>query len=286
MIGYINPHHPFDPPAPYSTMYNPDTLHLLPGYLDQPIPFDTQANGTPVDYSTITESEMRSIMAAYYGMITEIDDGIGSIIQKLKEKGLYDNTIIVFTSDHGEYLGYHHMILKCNHLYDPLAKIPLLIKYPQQQFCGNIDPSLSENIDVAVTILDACNQPVPASMQGLSLLRKKRRNYVFSEGQYGTEQSPSIGYMFRSDSYKLLVRGSFKNAVLYDLKKDPYEQHNVAHLSEYQEILKEFQAALSDFVLFHSLGKVHCDPSAPQQRDQEVLNKQAEELKAFIRAQW
>lgn len=124
MIGYINPHHPFDPPAPYSTMYNPDTLHLLPGYLDQPIPFDTQANGTPVDYSTITESEMRSIMAAYYGMITEIDDGIGSIIQKLKEKGLYDNTIIVFTSDHGEYLGYHHMILKCNHLYDPLGKNP------------------------------------------------------------------------------------------------------------------------------------------------------------------
>lgn len=286
MIGYINPHHPFDPPAPYSTMYNPDTLHLLPGYLDQPIPFDTQANGTPVDYSTITESEMRSIMAAYYGMITEIDDGIGSIIQKLKEKGLYDNTIIVFTSDHGEYLGYHHMILKCNHLYDPLAKIPLLIKYPQQQFCGNIDPSLSENIDVAVTILDACNQPVPASMQGISLLRKKRRNYVFSEGQYGTEQSPNIGYMFRSDSYKLLVRGSFKNAVLYDLKKDPYEQHNVAHLSEYQEILKEFQAALSDFVLFHSLGKVHCDPSAPQLRDQEVLNRQADELKAFIRSQW
>ena len=92
--------------------------------------------------------------------------------------------------------------------------------------------------------------------------------------------------MFRSDSYKLLVRGSFKNAVLYDLKKDPYEQHNVAHLSEYQEILKEFQAALSDFVLFHSLGKVHCDPSAPQLRDQEVLNKQAEELKAFIRSQW
>ena len=94
MIGYINPHHPFDPPAPYSTMYNPDTLHLLPGYLDQPIPFDTQANGTPVDYSTITESEMRSIMAAYYGMITEIDDGIGSIIQKLKEKGLYDNRCV------------------------------------------------------------------------------------------------------------------------------------------------------------------------------------------------
>ena len=141
-------------------------------------------------------------------------------------------------------------------------------------------------LDLCGTILDACNQPVPASMQGLSLLRKKRRNYVFSEGQYGTEQSPSIGYMFRSDSYKLLVRGSFKNAVLYDLKKDPYEQHNVAHLSEYQEILKEFQAALSDFVLFHSLGKVHCDPSAPQQRDQEVLTKQAEELKAFIRSQW
>ena len=59
------------------------------------------------------------MMASYYGMISEIDNGIGTILQKLKEKGLYDNTMIVFTSDHGDYMSYHHMMLKGRHLYDP-----------------------------------------------------------------------------------------------------------------------------------------------------------------------
>ena len=65
------------------------------------------------------------MMASYYGMISEIDNGIGTILQKLKAKGLYDNTMIVFTSDHGDYMSYHHMMLKGRHLYDPLTKIPL-----------------------------------------------------------------------------------------------------------------------------------------------------------------
>ena len=73
------------------------------------------------------------MMASYYGMISEIDNGIGTILQKLKEKGLYDNTMIVFTSDHGDYMSYHHMMLKGRHLYDPLIKIPLIVKYPGQQ---------------------------------------------------------------------------------------------------------------------------------------------------------
>lgn len=88
--------------------------------------------------------------------------------------------------------------------------------------------------------------------------------------------------MLRSDSYKLLVYGSMQDCAFYDLKKDPFELHDVSKEPDYQETLHRYQTALSDFVLFHALGKVHLDTKAPQQRDQEVLNKQAEELKAFI----
>ena len=92
--------------------------------------------------------------------------------------------------------------------------------------------------------------------------------------------------MLRSDSYKLLVYGSMQDCAFYDLKKDPFELCDVSKEPDYQETLHRYQTALSDFVLFHALGKVHLDTKAPQQRDQEILNKQAEELKAFIRSQW
>ena len=103
---------------------------------------------------------------------------------------------------------------------------------------------------------------------------------------FGSQTNPKIGYMLRSDSYKLLVYGSMQDCAFYDLKKDPFELCDVSKEPDYQETLHRYQTALSDFVLFHALGKVHLDTKAPQQRDQEVLNRQAEELKAFIRSQW
>ena len=104
IVGYISPHHPFDPPAPYSTMYDPNSLHLLPGYTDQPLPFDSNFGSSPIHPDKIDEKDIRAMMASYYGMISEIDNGIGTILQKLKAKGIYDNTMIVFTSDHGNYM--------------------------------------------------------------------------------------------------------------------------------------------------------------------------------------
>ena len=94
MVGYISPHHPFDPPAPYSTMYDPNSLHLLPGYTDQPLPFDSNFGSSPIHPDKIDEKDIRAMMASYYGMISEIDNGIGTILQKLKACLLYTSICI------------------------------------------------------------------------------------------------------------------------------------------------------------------------------------------------
>ena len=120
----------------------------------------------------------------------------------------------------------------------------------------------------------------------IPLIVKYPGQFAFSELQFGSQTNSKIGYMLRSDSYKLLVYGNMQDCVFYDLKKDPFELHDVSKEPDYQETLHRYQTALSDFVLFHALGKVHLDTKAPQQRNQEVLNRQAEELKAFIRSQW
>ena len=88
MVGYISPHHPFDPPAPYSTMYDPNSLHLLPGYTGSAAPLRFTIYGSsPIHPDKIDEKDIRAMMASYYGMISEIDNGIGTILQKLKDKG-------------------------------------------------------------------------------------------------------------------------------------------------------------------------------------------------------
>lgn len=189
MVGYINPHHPFDPPAPYSTMYDPKALTQLPGYLPQPLACDVETNGTAMKYEQLSEDDIRAITAAYYAMITEIDDAVSRLIALLREKNLYDNTMIIFTSDHGEYMGFHHMMLKCNHLYDPLARIPLLVKYPQHIHLPQNDTRLTENIDIAPTVLDVCGLPVPDTMQGRSLFDEKSREFVFPKGSMGQRHS-------------------------------------------------------------------------------------------------
>lgn len=116
-------------------------------------------------------------------------------------------------------MSYHHMMLKGRHLYDPLIKIPLIVKYPGQQAAGQTDSFLSENIDVAPTVLELCGQPIPPTMQGRSLLGNDHRQFAFSELQFGSQTNPKIGYMLRSDSYKLLVYGSMQDCAFYDLKK-------------------------------------------------------------------
>ena len=109
---------------------------------------------------------------------------------------------------------------------------------------------------------------------------------MFAEGQYGTEEEPCIGYMLRTERYKLLVHGSFASAMLYDLQKDPYELKNEVRNPAYKEVLLDIQQKLADFVLFSSLGKVYRDPNAPQIRDAQKLHTQAETMKRFIAEQW
>lgn len=284
MVGYIKPHHPFDPPHPYSELYDPARLTLPGGYTPQPFAWDMPTNGTRVDYSRMSEADFRQALAYYYSAITQIDEGIGQMLEVLRRKGLYQDTMIVFTSDHGEYLGQHHMLLKCNHLYESLVRIPLLIRYPGGP-CGE-DHRLCENIDVMPTVLEACGLPVPPSVQGESLLSGREKAHVFAEYQAGTDQSPCHVYMLRTARWKLQVRGTLEDGMLFDLEQDPWEMENRFHDPACREILAQLKAQLADTLLFQGAGKNHCNLSAPRLVPQEETDERAEGLKAFIRARW
>lgn len=283
MAGYIKPHHPFDPPAPYSTMYDPEKLTLLDGYTAEVPETDYQNHSGFFDHKSLSEKRLREIMAMYYGAITQIDDHVGEMVSLLKEKGVYEDTMIIYTSDHGEYMGYHHMLLKGNFLYDPLAKIPLIIKYPQAAQKAGVSSVLSENIDLSATILECCQVPQADGMCGVSLLSgEKEREFVFAEGQYGTDKHPKHGYMIRSRTAKLLVNGSLDQMMFFDLEKDPTEQINLAGCFSRQAEIERHKQALIEKMLFSGVSKTHVDHTAPQKREQSVLNQKAKDIKLFV----
>jgi len=283
MVGYIKPHHPFDPPKPYDEMYEPMDLTLLDGYTRDVPKVDYDHQPGFFDNKTLDEYKLRRVMMNYYGSITQIDDNIGTIIEMLKEKGLYDDTLIIYTSDHGEYLGFHHMLLKGNHLYDPLAKIPLIIKYPKDMEKQGVTDAISLNIDIASTILDVCKQEKPTTIAGLNLANyNEGREFAFSEGQYGTDEKPCIGYMVRSKHYKLLVTGSFENSMFFDLENDPNELRNLINDESQIAQINHHKSFLIDEILFKTVSKNHCDVKAKQVKDQKEIDKQKKILKEFI----
>ena len=169
MVSFIKPHHPFDPPAPWSSMYDPEKLSLLPGWTDSCLDRDLEKDAGYFCHKDLTEGRMKKILASYYATISQIDHHIGRMLEYLKEKGMYNNTLVIYTSDHGDYMSYHHMLLKNNYMYDPLVKVPLIIKYPQYIHKGVMSPALTSTLDIAPTILKQAGCKTGNFMKGLDL---------------------------------------------------------------------------------------------------------------------
>lgn len=262
IVSYIKPHHPFDPPKPYDTMYNPDELTILPGYTPAVSEVDYTHGKGYFDHANLSEEKLRKIMAHYYGSISHMDFHIGRLLKALKAKGLYDDTLIIYTADHGEYMGFHHMLLKGNYMYDPLAKVPLIIKYPQNAHGGHVNDLISNNTDIAPTIIREMGLDVPEPMKGLNLANQNvGREMTVCEGlrvDHYIEGNPTYyEYMVRSKAYKLIISKNFTNYRFFDLKKDPLELNDVAGNDEYKAEIERHKAHLSQMMVFDDLSPVY-----------------------------
>jgi arylsulfatase A-like enzyme len=210
-LTYIRPHPPLVAPAPYNRMYNPANLPLPSrqnSYANEgefhPFMKPAMDSYTPVDFVEgfpalePTDENVQTLRAIYLGLATEVDHHIGRVISYLKESGQYDNTLIVFTADHGEMLGDRHSWGKFS-VFDAAYHTPLIIRVPgaDAQAGREIDAP-TESIDVTPTILDWIGQDIPSAMDGSSLLRIVQsggkdigRSYSFSELDFAELGEPS-----------------------------------------------------------------------------------------------
>jgi arylsulfatase A-like enzyme len=177
---------------------------------------------------SLTGDTLKRITAAYYATISQIDHQVGRMVALLKERGLYDNALIVYTSDHGDYMGHQHMVLKGNHMYDPLVKVPLLIKFPGGPRSGGRNHALVSSLDVTRTIVCAAGVSPADAMRGRNLAEDAGGHAaVFAEGWMGRET------MVRTKTRKLLLDADCRPSMLFDLERDPLELADVKDAPAY-----------------------------------------------------
>jgi arylsulfatase A-like enzyme len=180
--SFADPHHPFDPPHPWCDRYAPaDMLGVLPKphpeeFAGKP-PFHLQwtrgFRGTPHEWANpgwalLDEPEQLGILAAYYGMVSQLDHAVGRILAALASRGLAERTLVVFTADHGDYLGDHQMMLKGPIHYEALIRVPLVVRGPGFAAGGVVADPVG-TIDVLPTALRACGVHPPPGVEGRPL---------------------------------------------------------------------------------------------------------------------
>ncbi len=242
-----DPHHPFTPPGKYFDMYDqeevptPDAWHhprdKLPPHVAA-LHADRDEGRPLIGEHTVfacTERQARGAIALNYGSITMIDDGIGRIMARLEELGLADNTIVVFTSDHGDYMGDHQLILKGALHYRGLVNVPCIWADPRGNRKPSVCDTLCGTIDLPTSFLDAAGVAPFNGMQGKSLTdiaagRDGHDAVVVEEDQRRSYMGMPSNFRVRSlitERHRLTVYSCAEWGELYDLAADPNEFDNL-----------------------------------------------------------
>ncbi len=249
-VSYLDPHSPSHLCEPYWNMFDAGKMPLPPSFkLDLSKDTKTNANRHEVYDPKI----VKAMTAAYYAKVTMVDDNVGRLLERLREMGLADNTLIVFTADHGNMLGDHNRWFK-GVMYEGSARIPLLMKAPPAgpfaaQFNrGAVVSNIIENIDVMPTLCEMAGVPLPPTgIQGRSMTAlvagtgKDWKECAFAER--GSSMVRTAQYKFIKNEAKNVRRGG-EEVELYDLTKDPLEMNNLAKNPAQAEAVKELAARL------------------------------------------
>ena len=263
--SFHDPHPPYLVPHPWATMYDPDNMEsemgtLLPGEMERLAPHFALTQQEKPDFSPWRETkfanhgmgshlvdpaEMRQNIAVYYGMISFMDQQIGRILQHLDDLQIADDTLIVFTTDHGHFLGQHGLNAKGPFHYEDLLRLPFIVRWPGGNVGQGVESdSLQSLIDLPSTFLSACGIPIPGQMQGVDQLpvwtgeAASARENVIVEFRHQPTKVHLRTYI--EGRWKItLYRDQPEIGELFDLENDPDERINRWNDAEYATIKAE-----------------------------------------------
>lgn len=219
-----------------------------------PINEDFKQRYPTMNDSLLTVWKYQRYMQDYLGTIASVDDNVGRVLDYLEEEKLADNTIVIYTSDQGFYLGEHGWFDK-RFMYNESFKTPLLIKWPNKMGAGITEDEMVQNLDFAQTFLEVAGVTAPEDMQGKSLVplltgKKEawdREAVYYHYYEYPSEHAVKRHYGIATKSYKIIhFYHDVNEWELYDRKKDPQETNNVIDDADYATIVSEMKQKLKD----------------------------------------
>jgi len=236
---------------------------------EDPISHRNKWEGNKRQYGN-TEEEFRELIAKYWGLVTQVDMSVGAILDKLESLGLSENTIIVYTSDHGDMMGAHRMVAK-GVMYEEAVRIPFLLRDPRLNTSQKMIRERVSQVDIAPTLLDLMGQEVPGYLEGKSLVPSMKADEfpaedIFIEWNSDMDYrvrdwadreitqadsvqlaaSPSIRTVISKEGWKLSLSNRDKSQ-LFDLNKDPLEIENLYYKEEYQQTIKELAGKIKEW---------------------------------------
>ena len=263
-VSFPDPHHPFTPPGKYWDMHSPADMPA-------PLPYEAHRNppphlraqresmraGTQTRNETLPfmagEREIREAAALTCGMIAMIDDAVREMLSALDETGLRENTVVVFTSDHGDYLGDFGLLLKGPALMRGVTRVPFILSDPAENFGGKVSDALCSTVDIAPTILARAGLPPYNGTQGRDILSAVRGDSLAREEaliefednspKMGFEKSP-VARALLTTRHRLTIYLGCEWGELYDLREDPQETRNLWDDPAHLEIRRELAERL------------------------------------------
>lgn len=275
--SFPDPHHPFTPSGKYWEMYDPDAMALPPSFLADPTlaPPHLQwlhrqrddgraVKHTPAMFGC-TEREAREALALNYGSISHIDDTVGRIMARLEQLGLADNTVVLFTSDHGDFFGDHQLLWKGPLHYQGLIRTPLIWTDPAEPGNGR-SQALCSTIDIAPTVLALAGCLPYNGIQGHSLLPAVGGAPAPREAVLIEEENQRVLFDFpmrtrmrtlQTARYRLSVYEGTQWGELYDLHEDPHECRNLWDDRSHSGTVRALLHALATTMISHSDTSPH-----------------------------
>lgn len=246
--SFHDPHPPYLVPEPWASMYDPADMepgsllageheanpaHFQKTQEEDPGYWDAVCGGEAIHGSgshVQDEQTLRENMACYYGMVSFMDREIGRILDALDRSGKAGDTLVIFSSDHGHFLGQHGLVAKAIHMYEDLIKVPFLVRWPGKVPADTVSDDIQSLVDLAPTFLSAAGLAIPGTMTGLNQLGcwrggEKVRDSAIVENHHGTRSFHMRTFV--TQRHKITVYRDGADGELFDLEDDPGETRNL-----------------------------------------------------------
>ena len=259
-VGYKSAHGPFQPPPRLTDKYEGKEAGPVPNigipaiyagkFAGGTVKTDAKPKKKKADDQPKAKAGGSGMLRGYFGCLAAVDENVGRLLARLDELKLADDTVVIFTSDNGYYLGEHNLGDKRS-AYEESIRIPMLVRYPKlgDRNRGRTDDRLVLNLDIAPTILDLAGEKIPASMQGRTWRRLFQddiatgRDAFFYEYFYERSYAiPTVLAVRTHDAKLIKYPGHDDWTELFDLRADPYETKNLVNDPSSKELLARMQA--------------------------------------------